>query len=209
MDPSADGLLIVAIGRVATRELSVFGQLPKCYRATGILGVLTDSLDAEGAVMRTADPAHISRQQIVDAITSFGSEYLQVPPVYAAVKYQGMPLYQQARSKLASLEELQQIAAQKARLVQLYRLQLEDYKNPEFTVDMCVSCGTYVRSVLNDIAHKLGNYATTQKLTRYSVGAITLQDAVTLQELHTEEQVRAHLLSKEQMQTQFGITFLR
>lgn len=208
LDPLADGLLIIALGRVATRELSVFGQLPKCYKATGTLGILTDSLDTEGQVLAQEDASHITRQQIETAISSFGDSYMQIPPVYAAVKYQGVPLYERARARVFPLEELQKIAAQKSRLVHLYKIKLVDFQNPLFTVDMCVSQGTYVRSILNDIAHKLGNYATMHALTRYSLGSITLQDTIKLEDLHTIEDVCERMVTKDKMQQRFGITFI-
>lgn len=206
LDPIANGLLIVAIGRPATKELSLFSALPKCYRATAQLGILTDSLDKEGKIISELDASSISRNQIETAIQSLGSSYMQIPPVYAAVKYQGVPLYERARSRIFPLEELQKIAAEKARLVHLYRIALTDFENPLFSIDMCVSSGTYVRSVLNDIAQKVSNYATTQTLTRYAIGNITLENAIQLDKLVTIEDVCAQLLSLADLQERFAIT---
>lgn len=203
LDPIADGLLIVAIGRCATRELSVFSSLPKCYTATGKLGILTDSLDKEGKELAQLDATAISKAQLEQAISSLGNSYVQIPPVYAALKYHGVPLYERARTQRFSWEELQSIAAQKARLVHFYKLQLTHFENPLFSVDMCVSSGTYVRSVLNDIAHKVGNYATTQSLTRYAIGNISLENAVQLPDLHSIEDVCTRLLSFDEIKKRF------
>lgn len=92
LDPFASGLLIIAIGREATRIISTIAVLEKTYVATGKLGELTDTLDHTGKVIKQIDFIP-TQQEVAAALASLGSSYQQTPPLYSALKHEGYPLY--------------------------------------------------------------------------------------------------------------------
>ena len=95
LDPMATGLLVLGVGR-ATRLLRYLGDLPKTYAATGRLGEETDTLDADGEIVRTA-PVDVSLGEVERACASLVGESMQTPPAYSAVKVGGRKLYEAAR----------------------------------------------------------------------------------------------------------------
>ncbi len=190
LDPFASGLLIVALGREATRLISRVMLMEKTYVATGKCGELTDTLDLTGAVVATTEKIP-SQQELQQSLDGFGSSYEQIPPLYSALKYQGKPLYLLARQKMIGQEELQGIADNKRRTVQLYEKHLVSYESPFFTIRARVSCGTYVRTLINDIAIRAGSCATTYQLARTAIGSFTLEQAVGLPSLNTIEDLNA------------------
>jgi len=177
LDPFASGLLIIALGREATRLISRVMVMEKTYVATGKCGELTDTLDLTGTVVATSDKIP-TKQELQQALDSFGSSYEQIPPLYSALKYQGKPLYLLARKKMIEQEQLQEIADNKRRIVQLYDKRLLSYEPPFFTIQARVSCGTYIRTLINDIAVRAGSCATTYELARTSIGPFGLDQAI-------------------------------
>lgn len=195
LDPFACGLLIVAIGREATKQLARCMALPKTYVATGKCGELTDTLDCTGAVVATTDVI-LSEQDLRNALESFGSSYEQIPPAYSALKHQGKPLYLLARKKMMAEEQLQEIAEAKRRVVQLYDKQFLSYQSPFFTIQVTVSQGTYIRTLINDIAVRAGSYATTHTLSRTAIGPFSLNDAVDIKSL-TADNINEYIIASD------------
>lgn len=198
LDPFATGLLIIAIDRTATKHCDAFLTLDKVYRATGKLGELTDTLDLTGDIIKTA-PSDIPKNQLSKALEMLGSSYLQTAPIYAALKYKGVPLYTLARKKKLSPEELDAIVKTKQRMVSLYSLKLLDISPPFFTIEAHVSHGTYIRSLINDIAKKADTIATTYELERTHIGPFSLEQAHTLEELETKEAILDKLIPVHKM----------
>lgn len=192
LDPFASGLLIVAIGREATKHLSRCMAMPKTYIATGKCGELTDTLDCTGSIVATTDVIP-SEQVLRDSLNSFGSSYEQIPPAYSALKHQGMPLYALARNKILDEQELQRIADAKRRVVQFYDKQFLSYQAPFFTIQVTVSQGTYIRTLINDIAVRAGSYATTHQLERTAIGSFALDRAVSIKSL-TSDNINDHII---------------
>ncbi|QQR48735.1 tRNA pseudouridine(55) synthase TruB [bacterium] len=204
LDDGAQGLLIICIGKEATRCSGTIMNVRKEYVVTAKLGELTDSLDYMGKVLETHDASHITRRDLEGALAQLGSSYLQTPPIYSALKHEGKPLYKLARHELLDQETLEDIIQTKKRVVQLYETQLLDYNNPYFSLRACVSKGTYVRSLAHDLASSLGVPATTYELIRTAIGSITLDDAVELDALQSYEDVVNHLLTVEEMSSRLG-----
>ena len=193
LDPFATGLLVVALGREATRLISQIMVMEKTYVATGKCGELTDTLDYTGTVVTTC--AHIpSEQEIRASLASFGSSYTQIPPLYSALKHQGERLYALARNNSMSEQELQEIAASKSRTVQLYDLQLVSYESPQFTIKARVSHGTYIRTLVNDIAVRAGSCATTYQLARTAIGSFDLSQATDLETIKSIEDINSLII---------------
>jgi len=197
LDPFASGLLIVAIGRQATRFMSQVMVLEKTYTATAKLGELTDTLDYTGTVISSCDSVLITEKTLLNSLVSFGSSYEQTPPIYSALKHEGDPLYKLVRQKRMSEQELEDIAEKKRKVVQLYQLQLISFDAPFFTIKACVSHGTYIRSLVNDIAVRAESCATTYALERSAIGQFTLEQAIPLAHINNIEDINSKLILVE------------
>ena len=171
--------------------------IEKTYTATAKLGELTDTLDYTGSIVETSDYSTITEASIRQAIISFGSSYEQTPPFYSALKHEGNPLYKLARQASVSVQELENITQSKRKTVQLYELQLLSFDSPFFTINARVSQGTYIRSLVNDIAVCLGSHATTYTLERSAIGQFSLSQAAQLAEINSIEDINNRLIPIE------------
>lgn len=193
LDPYATGVLIMGIGDKATKESQRFLTLDKEYIATAKLGELTDTLDYTGKIIKEENIEQLTRDQVQKGLDALGSEYLQQPPVYSALKYKGKPLYFYARHKKLTDAQLHDIVRMRVKFVSLYRLSLDDFDCPYFTLKAHVSHGTYIRSLVNDIALKIGTCATLYKLKRTKIGQYTIENAVHLENIKTVEDINLHI----------------
>jgi tRNA pseudouridine55 synthase len=173
LDPMATGLLILGVGR-ATRLLRFLGDLPKTYEGTGMLGVQTDTLDAEGEVVRTAG-VEADRAALERAMAGLVGGSMQRPPAYSAVKVGGRKLYEAARSG-HSLEA-------PPRPVRVDAFDLVAFEPPRFDFRVTTSGGTYVRVLVADVGTELGCGAHLTRLVRTAIGPFRLWDAVAVGEL--------------------------
>ncbi|HIO41258.1 MAG TPA: tRNA pseudouridine(55) synthase TruB [Aquifex sp.] len=175
LDPFAEGLLLLLLGR-ATRLAEYYQRLPKTYRAVGLLGVETDTYDITGEVISRREAAAFPPlEEIERVVKSFEGEIEQTPPPFSAKKVGGKRAYKLARKgKRVELKPVK---------VKVYKIDLLEYNPPRFTIGATVSGGTYIRSLVKDIGDKLGLGATTEKLLRTSIGKLTLENALPLEEL--------------------------
>ncbi|HEU4354360.1 MAG TPA: tRNA pseudouridine(55) synthase TruB [Actinomycetota bacterium] len=160
LDPMATGLLLVGVGR-ATRLLRFLGDLPKTYEGTGVLGVQTTTLDADGKVTATS-PVAVTREGLEAATAAFVGESLQRPPAFSAVKVGGRKLYEAARRG----ERLE--AAPRPIRVDSFRI--VDLERPSFRFVVTCSAGTYVRVLVADVGSALGCGAHLSRLRRTAIG---------------------------------------
>jgi tRNA pseudouridine55 synthase len=142
-------------------------------------------LDCTGTLVSTLDVV-LSREQLQMACASLGTNYIQTPPIYSAHKFEGKPLYHLARNNLLSHERMMHITAAKQKNVSLYNLKLTDFNYPYFSIRAAVSHGTYIRSLMNDIAQRAGSCATTTALTRTRIGLLSIDQALTVDILSPE-----------------------
>lgn len=171
LDPMADGLLPVCFGE-ATKFSHLLIDADKEYRAVIRLGVTTTTGDMEGAI--TADVAvSIARPAVEEALSGFGGDVLQTPPMYSAIKRDGKPLYRYAR---AGIE-----VERAPRLVHIRRIALEECDRDEMTILVTCSKGTYVRVLAEDIGRALGCGACLRSLRRTAVGSVRVEEALTLE----------------------------
>ncbi len=173
LDPSASGVLPVCLGQ-ATRVAEYLSASGKCYRAVVVFGVVTNTYDAEGEVLRSA-PVHLTRAEIAAVLPEFLGQQMQVPPLYSAIKLAGQPLYKLARAGIA--------AECQARPVAIHRLDIVDWQPPALTLDVECSKGTYIRSLAHDLGERLGCGAHLGGLVRLRSGPFTLDESLTLEEL--------------------------
>jgi len=201
LDDFAQGLLLIGIGREATRMITQLTNLDKAYEVKAKFGELTDSLDFNGKVLETQEVPPLTLKKIQEAVNALGKTYEQIPPVYSALKHEGRPLYKLARNNLLSEEKLTEIAQTKTRTVTIHGLELLDYQEPYVTFRAHVSKGTYIRSLADDIAQKLDLRATTLELSRTNIGQLSLKQAIKLDELKTRADVYEKLISIETLQS--------
>jgi len=168
LDPMASGLLVMGVGR-ATRLLRFLGGLDKEYEGTGKLGVETDTLDADGEVVRTAE-VEVTEAELAAAMAGFVGEIQQVPPAYSAVSVAGERSYRAARRGEA--------VEATPRTVRVDAFDLERFEPPDFDVRVVCSSGTYVRSLVADVGTRLGCGAHLTRLVRTRIGRYRLSEAV-------------------------------
>ncbi len=168
LDPMATGLLVLGVGR-ATRLLRFLGDQVKEYEGGARLGIETDTLDAEGSVVRTA-PVDVAEDDLRRALAGLVGEIEQRPPAYSAVKVGGQRLYRSARRG-------EQVDAP-VRLVRVDVFDLVRYAPPDFDFRATVSGGTYVRSLVAEVGERLGCGAHLSRLVRTRIGRFALADAV-------------------------------
>lgn len=171
LDPMATGVLLVCLGQ-ATRVTEYLMDASKRYRAGIILGIATDTYDAEGRVTHRTIDVTFTHVQIEEALSSFVGKIEQVPPPYSAIKHQGVPLYKLARRGIFVEGE--------PRLVEIYGIELIDWSPPLLKIEVECSRGTYIRSLAHDLGEELNCGAYLRDLIRLAIGGFTLEDALTL-----------------------------
>jgi tRNA pseudouridine55 synthase len=199
LDRFATGLLIIGIGRPATRLFQYLMKLDKTYWVRAKLGELTDTLDHTGTILQECSEDPISLQELQQAIDTFGNTYEQTPPIFSAVKWQGKRLSDMARSPQWKKQKLEQILDEKKKTVHIYTLELLQYTPPYATLYAHVSHGTYIRMLIHDIAAKGGTVATTYELKRTAVGPFTLEQAMLLKEIDSIQVIERVLIPVEQL----------
>lgn len=185
LDPDATGVLPICLGK-GTRIVQFLMDTHKVYRAEIELGVSTDTYDAAGQALKRGDISSIDRATLEQALESFKGNIQQTPPMHSALKYQGQPLYNLARSGI--------IVERKSRTVTIYRLEMIDWQPPLVTLEVECSKGTYIRSLANDLGEMLGCGAHLKNLVRSKYGVFSIEDAISLTRL--EEAVK--LSNREQ-----------
>ena len=173
LDPLADGLLPIGLGE-ATKFSQFLLDADKRYRATLRLGVITTTGDAEGDII-SEQPVAVTLPQIVAVLGRFVGPLQQVPPMHAAIKVAGKPLYAYARAGETITRE--------PRSIVINDIQLIDFFHKNLT--LCVSCskGTYIRVLAEDIGAALGCGAHLTALTREGAGPLDLADTVSIADL--------------------------
>jgi tRNA pseudouridine55 synthase len=185
LDPLASGLLPLCFG-AATKFSQVSLDADKAYRATLQLGVTTTTGDAEGEVLQRR-PVSSDRIAIEAACARSTGEIEQVPPMHSALKKDGKALYEYARAGIEVERE--------ARRVTIHRIDIVDWHDDVLVLDVRCSKGTYVRTLAEDIGEALGCGAHLSALRRTASGPMSLESAVTLEQLaELDERQRDALL---------------
>jgi tRNA pseudouridine55 synthase len=174
LDPAAEGVLPVCLGQ-ATRLTEYLLDTPKSYRACIRLGIVTDTYDAAGTVVREDDPAAVTQAMVERLLPSFSGEIDQVPPMFSALKRDGVPLYRYARAG--------QTVERAPRPVRIYGIELVEFQPPTFTIEVKCGRGVYLRTLAYDLGEGLGCGAHLEHLVRLAVGPFSLEAAVGMEEL--------------------------
>lgn len=175
LDPMASGVLVILIGR-ATKLSSQFINEDKEYEAILTLGIVTDTGDCTGEVIRNSfSTIQYSREKLERIFAEFEGEIEQIPPMVSALKYKGTRLYKLARQGIQ--------IKRKARKVNILKLQITDVNLPQVSFKVGCSKGTYIRSLGEDIGQRLGCGGSLSRLRRIRSGSFSLKEAVSLEEL--------------------------
>lgn len=174
LDPDATGVLPVCLGK-ATKLCDMLTDKNKTYETVMLLGTTTDTQDISGQVLRQKPYEHLSKEKVMETILTFQGDYMQVPPMYSALKVNGKKLYELAREGI----EIER----KARPVSILAIEVLEMKLPR--VNMRVSCskGTYIRTLCHDIGEALGCGACMEELIRTKVSCFEIKDSLTLEEV--------------------------
>ena len=180
LDPMATGVLVMCIGK-CTSLVDVITSDYKEYVAGVRLGILTDTLDTTGNVIGKCS-VNYSRDEIVSSLESMVGEYYQEVPKYSAVKINGKKLYEYAREGIDVFLP--------NRLVNIKGIELVgdiDYHDEfiDFTIKCLVSKGTYIRSLIRDIASKLGCYGVMSSLIRTRQGDFSIDDSYSISDIES------------------------
>ena len=196
LDPEAEGVLPVALG-AATRLVDLFTEKEKTYEALLHLGIITDTQDMTGQILSEQEVT-VTEEEVLAALESFVGPYLQMPPMYSALKVDGKKLYELAREG--------KTVERAKRPVYFYAIEPLEIRLPLVRFRVTCSKGTYIRTLCQDIGEKLGCGGCMESLLRTRSGAFTLEDSVTLDEIEKamrENRVKDFILGVEDVLVEF------
>ena len=176
LDPLATGLLPLCFGE-ATKVSALMLDDDKRYEFTLRLGVMTDTGDSEGSVIKQMPIPTFSEADLLGCFKKFTGPIDQVPPMYSALKHQGKKLYELAR-------EGKTVDRQPRRII-IYAINLLHFDPEQITLDVHCSKGTYIRSLAEAIGDALGSCATVTALRRTAAGMFNIEQAYTWEQLQT------------------------
>lgn len=178
LDPLATGLLLVAVGREATKKLGQLKGQTKTYLATLELGKVSNTYDATGEIKDLNIKAWPSEDEIKQALLKFTGAIQQVPPMFSAKKINGQKLYDLARKGIE--------VERKSCTVTINKVDLIKYSAPILKLEIECSAGTYIRSLAHDLGEVLKTGAIMTELRRIKVGEYKIDQAITLDKLNKE-----------------------
>lgn len=174
LDPMATGLLIMLVGK-ATRVSQYLTNLDKEYEGTVELGKVTDTQDADGEMMETRPVPPLTEDELKEAIKGFLGDQYQMPPMYSAIKINGVPLYKSARKG----EEI----VREPRFIRVSSWEVTKFGVPRFDFRLRCTKGTYVRTLAHDLGQKLGCGAHLAALRRTATDKFNVAQALTLDQI--------------------------
>jgi len=174
LDPLATGLLVILLGK-ATKLSAQLMVSDKGYAGKMQLGIMTDSHDLCGAVIEEKPWRQISEQDLKEAAKKFTGPLMQVPPMVSALKHKGQPLYKLARAGKTVEREAREV------LVKSFIIEAKIENIVSFSVE--VSKGTYVRTLIHDLAISLGSCAALAELRRTRSGRFLVENALSMEKI--------------------------
>lgn len=181
LDPMATGVLPLLIGK-GTLCSKYLIEHDKIYKVTLQLGKKTDTADEEGNIIeeRKVEKDILKKENVLKAIKQCEGEQIQTPPIYSAIKVKGKKLYEYARQG-------KEVEIPK-RKINIYKIELLHINEENLQIEFSVHCskGTYIRSLCEDLAEKLGNIGYMAKLERTRVGQFDIKNSITIEELEKD-----------------------
>lgn len=197
LDPNATGVLPLLLNQ-GTKLSKYFINHDKEYEVTLKLGIKTDTLDAEGIVIEEKEINWDKLESVEKVLSSLIGKQQQIPPMYSALKVKGKKLYEYARNG--------QTIERTPRNIEIYSIDLQEINKKQNEIKWKVACskGTYIRSLCEDIATKLGTIGYMKELNRTKVGNFTLQRAISLEELEKNpEKIEEHIVTMQEIFKEF------
>lgn len=174
LDPDAEGVLPICLGR-ATKVSGLLTEKDKAYQATLLLGLVTDTQDMTGNVLRRCAADTVAASRAEEVIKGFIGEYNQIPPMYSALKVNGKKLYELAREG--------KTVERKARRVEIYGIRIRNMNLPRIEIEAVCSKGTYIRTLCHDIGERLGVGGCMETLIRTRSGSFKIEESHRLEEV--------------------------
>jgi len=178
LDPFASGVLLVAIGRKATREINKYVKLDKRYVADLFLGATSTTHDPEGEITSVKNTQKASLEDVKNIVKKFIGEQEQIPPMFSAKKVGGKRLYQLARAG--------KTIERQACNINIKSIEILSYEWPKLVLDIHCSSGTYIRTLASDIGRELEAGAYLTGLRRTAIDKFLIKDAILINELNEE-----------------------
>jgi tRNA pseudouridine55 synthase len=200
LDPNATGVLPVCIGS-ATKAVQYLTKWDKYYRAEAILGVETNTGDSDGRIISRSE-VNVPDEQIISTLSSFAGEYLQLPPMYSAVKVKGKKLYEYARKGIDVDRKPRRVMIHKIKVAAINRR--DDIR---VLFDVECSKGTYIRTLCEDIGKRLVCGAHMSFLLRKRTGPFDISTSLTLEVI--KDMAENGTLCKAITDTEYVFTHLR
>lgn len=182
LDPIATGVLVLCIGK-ATKLVEVITSYDKEYEAEVILGIKTDTKDITGKILKE-EKAIISKENIEECLKKMIGTYNQTVPIYSAVKINGKKLYEYARNNEEIELPKRKVTIKELKLISDITYEKEKTK---FKIKCHVSKGTYIRSLIEDIATNLNTIGTMENLKRTKQGNFQIANANTIQDIENNK----------------------
>ena len=176
LDPNATGVLPLLVGK-GTQISKYLINHDKTYEAVLKLGEKRDTADIEGQIIEAKEvqPSNLEKENVEKVLNSLIGKQEQIPPIYSAIKVNGKKLYEYARQgKSVEIEP---------RTIEIYELELLKIENQEITYKVHCSKGTYIRTLCEKIAEKLGTVGYMKELKRTQVGEFKIENSATIEEL--------------------------
>ena len=208
LDPMATGVLPLLLGQ-GTKLSKYLINHDKTYIATIQLGKKTDTLDSEGSILeeRIVDGKLLNKENVQRVLECQIGKQIQTPPIYSAIKVNGKKLYEYARKGV-------EVEIPK-REIEIYNIELLDINEKDKTIEFKVHCskGTYIRTLCENIAEKLGTIGYMKELNRVQVGQFNLNQAITVEELEknkeNEKFLNQHLITVQNFFEKYSIVELK
>ena len=187
LDPMATGLMILLIGK-STSISQYLISLDKEYEGTVELGKVTDSQDADGEVLETRPVPPLTEAEVRTAMQSFLGDQYQMPPMYSAIKIDGVPLYKSARKGVEVERE--------PRFIRVSQFEMTRFALPQFDFKLRCTKGTYVRTIAHDLGQKLGCGAHLAALRRTATDKFNVAQALTIEQIEAMplSEIEKHLI---------------
>lgn len=208
LDPMATGVLPLLLGQ-GTKLSKYLINHDKTYIATIQLGKKTDTLDSEGSILeeRIVDGKLLNKENVQRVLECQIGKQIQTPPIYSAIKVNGKKLYEYARKGV-------EVEIPK-REIEIYNIELLDINEKDKTIEFRVHCskGTYIRTLCENIAEKLGTIGYMKELNRVQVGQFNLNQAITVEELEKNKEnakfLNQHLITVQNFFEKYPIVELK
>ncbi len=173
LDPAATGLLVIVLGKGTKLSEKLMGD-DKVYEGAARLGETTDSYDADGELVSSLPVPPITLEELNETAAGFAGDQMQIPPMVAAVKVNGVPLYKLARQGIE--------VERKARLIHVYSFRFRSYAEPVGWFRIACTKGTYVRALVHDLGQKLGCGGHLAGLRRVISGKFDVKDSIAFED---------------------------